>query len=71
MHHGRRDTNRIKNEPPLGILYGFRGREKSVDLLSPYEMLLHYSMERILPPTNALARSRAEWTEEGRKYHEQ
>ena len=28
-------------------------------------------MERIFPPTNALARSRAEWTAEGRKYNEE
>ena len=41
-----------------------------MDLLSPYEMVLHYSMERILPPTNPLKRSRAEWTAEGKKYHE-
>ena len=42
-----------------------------MDLLSPYEMLLHYSMERVLPPTNALARSRAAWSEDGKKYWEE
>ena len=68
LHHGRGDINRIYKEPPYDLLYGYRGREKSVDLLSPYEMLLHYSMERIFPPTNAPARSRAAWTEDGEKY---
>ena len=68
MHRGRGDLYRIYKEPPFDLLYGYRGREKSVDLLSPYEMLLYYSMERILPPTNALAQSRAEWPEEGKKY---
>ena len=71
LHHGRGDLNRIYKEPPFDLLYGYRGREKSVDLLSPYEMLLHYSMERILPPTNPLRRSRAEWTAEGKKYNEE
>ena len=42
-----------------------------VDLLSPYEMLLHYSMDRILPPTTPAAKSRADWTEEGKKYREE
>ena len=42
-----------------------------MDLLSPYEMLLHYSIERILPPTNPRARTRAEWTEGGKKYWEE
>ena len=31
-------------------------------------MLLHYSMERILPPTTTSAKSRAAWTEEGMKH---
>ena len=39
-----------------------------MDLLSPYEMLLHYSIERILPPTTTRAQSRAAWTDEGNKY---
>ena len=71
LHHGRGDLNRMYKEPPFDLLYGYRGREKSVDLLSPYEMLLHYSMERILPPTNPLKRSRAEWTAEGTKYYKE
>ena len=41
LHHGWRDTNRIYKEPPFDLLYGFRGGEDVVDLLSPYEMLLH------------------------------
>ena len=39
-----------------------------MDLLSPYGMLLHYSIERILPPTTTPAQSRAAWPEEGKKY---
>ena len=55
-------------EPHFDLLYGFRGAQDSVDLLSPYEMLLHYSIERILPPTNTRAQSRAAWTDEGKKH---
>ena len=70
LHHGWGDTNRIYKEAPIDLLYGFRGGEDVVDLLSPYEMLLHYSMERILPPTTTPAQSRAAWTEEGKKHWE-
>ena len=69
LHHGHGNTNRMYKDPPFDLLYGFRGGRDSVDLLSPYEMLLHYSIERILPPTNTRAQSRADWTEEG-KYRE-
>ena len=68
LHHGWGDTNRICKEAPFDILNGLRGGEGVVDLLSPYEMLLHYSMDRILPPTTTPAQSRAAWTEEGKKY---
>ena len=71
LHHGRGDLNRIYKEPPFDLLYGYRGNEQSVDVLSPYEMLLHYAMERILPPTNPLRRCHAEWTEEGKEYYKE
>ena len=71
LYHGRGDKNRMYKEAPFDLLYGFRGHQDAVDLLSPYEMLLHYSMERILPPTNAQAMSRAAWTEEGKRYREE
>ena len=50
LHHGRGDLNRIYKEPPFDLLYGYRGREKSVDLLSPYEMLLHYAWNAFCRP---------------------
>ena len=58
-------------EPPFDPLYGYRGHVQSVDVLSPYEMLLHYSTERILPPTNPLRRCHAEWTAEGKEYYKE
>ena len=71
LHHGWGNKNRIYKEAPFDLLYGLRGGKTCVDLLSPYEMLLHYSMERILPPTNTPARSRAAWSEEGLRYSEE
>ena len=71
LHHGSGDLNRIYKEPPFDLLYGYRGAAKSVDLVSAYEMLLHHSIERILRPLNAEARSRAAWTEAGKKYWEE
>ena len=32
-------------------MYGFRGDAHVVDLLSPFEMLMHWSMERVQPPS--------------------
>ena len=52
-------------------MHGFRGSEHAVDLLTPYEMLLQYSMERILPPSSMIKSSRAPWTVDGIKYCEQ
>ena len=42
VHAGGTSCNRRAYvEAPCDLLYGFRGREYDVDLLSPYEMLLH------------------------------
>ena len=70
LYHGRGDKHRMYREAPFDLLYGFRGHQDAVDLLSPYEMLLHYSMERIHAPNNDEARSRATWTEEGEMYEQ-
>ena len=66
LHHGRGDLNRIYKEPPFDLLYGYRGAADAVDLLYAYEMLVLYSIERILPLTSTGAMCRADWTEKGR-----
>jgi len=53
-------------EAPFDLLYGFRGERYNVDLLSPYEMLLHWSMVHIDIPGGS--ESRAAWTELGKTY---
>jgi hypothetical protein len=44
LHHGHSNRARMYIEPPFDLMYGFRGSEQAVDLLSPYEnavTLLH------------------------------
>ena len=42
---------RLYTEAPFDLMYGFRGNAHVVDLLSPFEMLMHWSMERVQPPS--------------------
>jgi hypothetical protein len=44
LHQSHGSTTRAYLDPPFDLMYGFRGNDQNVDLLSPYEMLLHYSM---------------------------
>ena len=71
LHHGHGHKSRMYQEAPFDLMYGFRGHSLAVDLLTPYEMLMHYKMERILPPTDARAMARAAWTAEGSAYRRQ
>ena len=71
LHHGHGAKQRMYQEAPFDLMYGFRGSSQAVDLLTPYEMLLHYRMERILPPTNATAAARASWTMDGQMYRQE
>ena len=50
ISHGRGIRHRVFAEAPVDLMYGFRGQEHCVDVLSPYEMLMHWSCVRILPP---------------------
>ena len=68
LHHGHGQQARMYVEAPFDLMYGFRGSEESVDVLTAYEMLLHYSMQRILPPTSQDLSPRATWTAEGTAY---
>ena len=39
LHHGHGNKARMCIESPFDLMDGFRGSERAVDLLSPYEML--------------------------------
>ena len=63
-------SRRAYMEAPFDLMYGFRGRECFVELLSPYEMLMHWSMEQVHPPIGKHKGERSEFTEEGLRYKE-
>jgi hypothetical protein len=46
VYHGRGAKNRMHAEAPFDLMYGFRGAKYNVDLLSPYEMLMHWVFVR-------------------------
>ena len=58
-------------QEPFDILYGFRGTEYNVDVLSPYEMLLFWRPVSIHAPLNSIAYKYATWTKEGMLYKKQ
>jgi hypothetical protein len=57
-------------QAPFDLMYGLRGTLGNVDLLSPYEMLMHWGMEAVKPPSSSSEDSNAEWTEEGLRYRQ-
>ena len=72
IHHSGGKKHLMFKDAPFDLLYGFRGQEYNVDLLSAYEMLLWWSMERITVPTTVKGKPvRSAWTEEGRIYKQQ
>ena len=68
LHHGHGHKSRMYIDAPFDLMYGFRGSIDTVDLLTLYEMIMHYGMERILAPTSQHALHRAVWTEESYMY---
>ena len=70
IYHGHGRKNAMFKEPPFDFMYGFRGMSYNVDLLSPYEMLLHWSLERISVPKSTTKNHRAIWTAEGLRFKE-
>ena len=66
VHHARGEGLRTWTAAPFDLLYGFRGSKHNVHLLSPYEMLRYWKMERVLPPSKTQPNPSSQWTEEGR-----
>ena len=64
-------TARAYVEAPFDLMYGFRGSKYDVDLLSPYQMLLHWGLVRITPPTAVDSSQRAQCTTSGCAYREE
>ena len=55
-------------EAPFDLMYGFRGVELDLQLLSPFEMLMQYSMEEVRPPNASDKNPNAILTDKGLQY---
>ena len=55
-------------EAPFDLMYGFRGVELDLQLLSPFEMLMQYSMEEVRPPNAGDKNPNAILTDKGLQY---
>ena len=55
----------LYTEAPFDLMYGFRGSAHVVDLLSPFEMIMHWSLERVQPPSMRQDRPTSVLTPEG------
>ena len=51
VYHNKGEGRKTFTDPPFDLMYGFRGSKRVVGLLSPFEMLMYWEMERVLPPT--------------------
>ena len=73
LHVSKAQAARAYVDAPFDLLYGFRGNSYNVDLLSPYEMLLHWPMEMIKPPTikQPIDKQNAIFTKEGLEYQKE
>ena len=65
VHSGKNDGSKSWLESPVVLMYGFRGARYVVDLLSPFEMLRYWRMEKVLPPKRDDKGPTAIWTAEG------
>ena len=50
IRHGSNFGRIAHVEAPFDLMYGFRGTEENVDLLSAFEMLMHWTCEEVKPP---------------------
>ena len=52
-------------------MYGFRGVQRDLALLSPFEMIMQYSMEEVKPPNSTETNPNAMLTDKGLLYKEE
>ena len=65
VYHGRAEGLKSYTEWPFDLMYGFRGREHNVDLLSAFEMLRFWAVQKVDIPTLKQPSGTAELTAEG------
>jgi hypothetical protein len=68
VYHNKGEGRKTFTDPPFDLMYGFRGNKRVVDLLSPFEMLMYWEMERVLPPTRQAVDPSSTLTGAGERY---
>ena len=73
LRHGNKSGKVARVEAPLDFMYGFRGDKYDVDLLSAFEMLMHWKMTEIKHPNYRCPSTdrtlhHSKWTDAGRKF---
>ena len=68
LRHGQGKGRSSFIEAPFDLMYGSRGNSHVVDLLSPFEMLRYWRMERIFPPKEGEKKPTSSWTSAGVTY---
>ena len=64
MIHGHKTNAKFSYvEAPVDLMYGFRGNQHNVDLVSPFEMWRFWRIEKVLPPSSGYECST--YTDEG------
>ena len=69
MHTAGTVSKRLYIDAPFDLVYGFRGLDHNVDVLSPYEMLLHWALKEVKQPT--IRNPMSAWTDAGIAYREE
>jgi len=57
-------------QAPIVDVYGFRGQDPRVRLLSPYEFMMHWGAEPVLPPSQSNGNGHSEWCNDGQAVYE-
>ena len=73
LRHGGKSGKIARVNAPFDIMYGFRGSKYNVDLLSPFQMCMHWQCIEVKHPDYRCPEtfktvSHSQWTEAGKKF---
>ena len=71
VQHNRAEGTRTWTTAPFDKMYGFRGSKRQVDLLSAFEMLRYWGMQKVYPPKKNDPCPTSKRTKEGEAYCKQ
>ena len=73
LRHGAKSGKIPRVDAPFDLMYGFRGSKFNVDLLSPFQMCMHWQCVEVKHPDFRCPETlkgvgHSEWTEAGKKF---